>query len=86
MPSTEELEVESPPKDLPPLRFTGNPDGCDVLSVGVCLHKQTMLHLSDFEGLFSHTSFSDYVAAYGLPLVHVHSFHLLVMRFVVFKL
>ena len=39
VPSTEEPEVESSPKDLPPLRITGNPDGSDVVSVGVCLHK-----------------------------------------------
>ena len=86
VPSTEEPEVEWPPKDLPPLRITGNPDGCDVLSLGACLHKQTTLRFSDFEGLFGRTSFSDYVATSGLPLVHVHSFHSLVMRFVVFKL
>ena len=86
VPSTEEAEVESPPKELPPLSVTANPNGCDVLSVGAYLHNQRRLHLSDLEGLFNRTSFSEYLVAYGLTLVHVHSFHWLVMRFVVFKL
>ena len=75
VPSTKEAEVESPQKKLPPLCVTASPDGCDVLSVGACLHKQPILHLSDLEGLFNRTSFSNYLAAYGLTLVHVHSFH-----------